>query len=86
MEVMAGSLCVPTAPNSTVLRGEGTINGPCLIYTIEESSEVLLISGGRLLKVFTAVVAGLLPRGQPPGMLPSGFTQKEYCVLRAGNP
>lgn len=46
MEVMAGSLCVPTAPNSTVLRGEGTINGPCLIYTIEESSEVLLISGG----------------------------------------
>lgn len=46
MEVMAGSLCVPMAPNSTVLRGEGTINGPCLIYTIEESSEMLLISRG----------------------------------------
>lgn len=72
VEVIAGCLRVPVAPNSTVLRGKGNANRLRLVC-MRLSSETFLSNGGRLPKIFTAVVPGLPPRRQPPGMLPNAF-------------
>ena len=82
-QVRASSLPIPVAPNSTVLWGKGTTNRPWLIYVRSRRAVELLIGGGWPLELFTAAVPELL--SQPLGILPSAFTQEEYCVLRRGN-
>lgn len=76
MEVIAGCLRVPVAPNSTVLRGKGNTNRLRLVC-MRLSSETFLISGGATTKNFHC--CGARP---PATQAASGHATKCFSLRR----